>query len=208
MKPVKPNDAAIVSVSRQKGWRAAMARFLVTLQESYRTEISDGEAELWMEMLSPYGFEEIKAAAMDLMRHPPVQRLDDGTTQKWTGMPKVQDLIAAIEEEQQRQAQLKRQQEQSREMAELQKRREAGEEFFGIADVFAEFAKEKPELYEKHLGVLDGIKSAVETGREKRQGKMTAVMSAPLTDEQLEQRREELRRQAEEVMQRGHVTDD
>lgn len=202
MKPAKPNAAAIVSVSAQRDWRREMAKFLETLQESYRTEISDGEAELWMEMLSGYAFPEIKAAAMDLMRHPPKQQLDDGTTQTWTGMPKVQDLLAAIEEKRQQQAALKRQQQQSREMDELRKRRDAGEEFFGFADVVAEFKKEKPGLYEKHLGALTGIKAAVETGDVKRSGKMTGAMTAPLTDEQLDQRREELRRQAAEVLKR------
>jgi len=205
MKPVKPKDGAIVFAPKQKDWRVEMARFLAILSETYRTEISDGEAELWMEMLVSYSFEEIKAAATDLMRNPPKQQLENGEIQAWTGMPKLPDLMQAIEEKRQerrRQADLKRQAEQSREMDDLRKRREAGEEFFGIADVIADFAKEKPELYEKHMGGLEAIKDAAETGRETRSGKMAGAMAAPLTDEQLDKRREELRRQAAEVMRR------
>lgn len=207
---VKPKGAVIVSESARPDWRVKVAKLLETLQEVYRQEISEGESRIWLEDLRPYSFAEIQTAATDLRRHPPLQQLESGETQPWRGMPQVNDLVQRIEgmrQEKQQEMARERQRERDREMAELHTRRENHpEEFFGWADVMEDLKREKPELYDMHFGALQTIGREITGPQERKRpgmtNEMTLVVRGPLTDEQLDRRREELRRQAAEVMKK------
>lgn len=84
---------------------------------------------MWIHGLNCFPLAEVRAAVDALILNPP-----DG----WTGMPKLPDVIRQIAENREYQAEqlrLAKGEETLRELRDLEKRKEAGEKFYGLADL-------------------------------------------------------------------------
>lgn len=109
--------------------------FLQALQDRYRTELGDAEYLDWLQTLKPYKLAEVIAAANELTLNPPAD---------WTGLPKLPDMLRVIHRARAERAEEYRRKDGESllaEMKELQRRKDAGEEFYGLADVFKAVAK-------------------------------------------------------------------
>lgn len=105
-------------------------------------EMSDLERADWMETLNLYPLTEVAEALNEIMLHPPA----DHEGNEYRGRPSLVDVTRTIQIARENKA-IKAQQAKGdltlAEMAELKKRRDAGEEFFGEADL----AKHIRELF-------------------------------------------------------------
>lgn len=101
-------------------------------------EMGDMEYQDWLETLEQQPLESVAAALDRLMRCPPKRELPDGSIQEYTGRPNLVDVLRMIErmaDERAQEAHRQSNEEHMREMRELRRRKDAGEQFFGIADV-------------------------------------------------------------------------
>lgn len=115
-----------------------LGAYLETLQKVYRTKLPVEELALWRDTLKDFSFQEFDAAMKSLVKNPPRYELEDGSVQVWRGMPKLPDVIQVMLEAQEQRAAEYRRQEGERlaaEMRDLERRRRAGEHFYGLADV-------------------------------------------------------------------------
>jgi hypothetical protein len=103
-------------------------------------EMGELERQDWREVLKDMDLADVMAALQRLMEDPPKQSLGDGTVQQWRGRPTVVDVtqtIQILQEERAAEWRRKDGERQLAELRELQKRKDAGEKFYGIADVLA-----------------------------------------------------------------------
>jgi len=194
-------------VSKSGNARRDLPTLLATLQESYRTLLSELEHQLWMESLRDYEYPEIEAAVMEMMKYPPKYTLEDGSIQVWRGMPKLPDVLQTIlarREEAQRKALVAREQQkrqdEARELDDLKKRKAAGEKFWTLEEIAKEFFEKHPPTQAKPGSVQAVVeKHFQEHSPEEVVAKAERLRSQGVSDEQWEQRKAVLRRQAEEI---------
>lgn len=110
---------------------------------------------MWRETLKDFSAQEFEQALAYLVKNPPKYELEDGTIQTWRGMPKLPDVLWAIDEAREQARQQARERESQRRAAEwreLEKRRaEHPEEFMGWGEFIRRLKEEKPEL----LGMIE-----------------------------------------------------
>lgn len=103
--------------------------FLEALQQRYRTEMGDAEYLDWLQTLKSYPLPEVIEAANELTLNPP---------EGWTGLPKLPDMLRAIHRKRESNAEERRRDEGRivlENLAEWQRRKDAGEKFYTLADV-------------------------------------------------------------------------
>jgi len=109
------------------------------MQKVYRTKLPADELAIWAETLKDYSFQEFDRAMKHLVANPPKYELEDGTIQVWRGMPKLPDVIDVmldLREQAVQEARKRESERESREFAELEKRRaEHPEEFIGMKEL-------------------------------------------------------------------------
>lgn len=123
---------------------------------------------MWIHGLNSFPLAEVQAAVDALILNPP---------EGWSGMPKLPDVIRQIHanrEYRAEQARLKQGEEVLKEMRELEKRRDAGEKFYGLSDLAKELpslgqVKAMPEPKTKECPDLDLDKNAEKLQRQKEQ---------------------------------------
>ena len=107
-----------------------LAFYLRGLEEIYRQETTEEELALYLESLSRFPLEEVKAAGEFLMVHP---------ANDWYGLPKLPDFIRTIwaqREERAAEWERGRSEREARELAVLKRRRnQHPEEFIGLEAV-------------------------------------------------------------------------
>lgn len=171
----KQTDAALTFARQPKEYVTELSQLLITLQDAYRSKLSEPEQQLWISTLSQgeeqFSMQEIHAAVTEMIKNPPLYEVpgpDGPVTQKWRGMPKLPDLIETMLSLRARRArEAYRQQDERRqqEQRELAKRREEHpEEFFGLAD-FLNAAKEIIPEVEITIG-RDGVQAPAICGME------------------------------------------
>lgn len=133
------NGSTVMTKSMQES-AENLASFLRSLEMVYRWEMPDEELEMWIHSLNCFPLAEVRQAVTELMKNPP-----DG----WTGMPKLPDVVRTIWIDRERRAAEIQLQEGTRllaEMKQLKARADAGERFYGMADL-EKLVKEKyPDL--------------------------------------------------------------
>lgn len=140
------------------------------MQKVYRTKLPADELEIWAETLKEYSFQEFDRAMKHLIDNPPKYELDDGSIQVWRGMPKLPDVVdvmLGLRERAIQEASRRESERQTREFAELEKRRaEHPEEFMSWGQFCERLKADKPELAAKlgmkmpNAGGLDLDKNA------------------------------------------------
>lgn len=132
---------------------AEVGSYMETIQLVYRSKLPSQELELWRETLKDYSYQEFNQAMTHLISNPPKYELEDGSIQVWRGMPKLPDVVDVMLDLREKAVQEARKREsdrQSREFAELEKRRAAHpEEFMGWGDFVKRVTEEQPELAAK-----------------------------------------------------------
>lgn len=103
---------------------------------------------LWRDTLKAYSYEEFESAMTEMMKHPPKQTLEDGTTQPWTGMPKLPDVLQVM---------LARRDE-----------RKAQERATQVADELKELERQRAEHPEEFVSVEEFKKDMVRLIKEKK----------------------------------------
>lgn len=142
----KPTSAALTFANQPDEFLTQLEAFLRTIQDAYRSKLSEPEQQLWIRGLcqgqEKFSMQEIVAALDEMVRNPPLYEVpgpDGPITQKWRGMPKLPDLIETMlgmRSKRAREAYRQREDEQRKEQQRLEQRRaEHPEEFFGLADV-------------------------------------------------------------------------
>src|SRR6185437_2049049 len=132
---------------------AAVGDYMETIQLVYRSKLPAQELELWRETLKDYSYQEFNQAMTHLISNPPKYEFEDGSIQVWRGMPKLPDVVDVMldfREKAVRDAQKRESDRQTREFAELEKRRaEHPEEFMGWGDFCKRLKLENAELAAK-----------------------------------------------------------
>lgn len=152
----KQTSVALTFAKQPVEFVTELSQLLVTLQDAYRSKLSEAEQQLWMGTLSEgeekFSMQEINAAVTEMIKNPPLYEVpgpDGPLTQKWRGMPKLPDLIEtmlSLRSKRVHAAWLQRDEERKEEQRRLEKRREEHpEEFFGWDDVIRTFTEIKPE---------------------------------------------------------------
>lgn len=152
----KPTSAALTFESQPEAFLTKLEAFLLTIQDAYRSKLSEAEQQLWIRGLcqgqEKFSMQEMLAALDEMARNPPLYEVpgpDGPVTQKWRGMPKLPDLIEtmlALRSRRAREAYRQREEQQREEQQRLEQRRaEHPEEFFGWGDVVKAFEEIKPE---------------------------------------------------------------
>lgn len=141
-------------------------------------EMGDLEYVDWRETLNLYPLNDIQQALDRLMRQPPRRELHDGTVSEYRGRPTLVDVTRTIDimrEERAQEFHRKQAEAHKKEMAELQRRKNAGEKFYGFADVLAaaniseakQAVKETPQAPE--FKDIDLTKNAAKLEQQKRE---------------------------------------
>lgn len=142
----KQTSEALTFVNQPGEFLTQLERLLVTLQDAYRSKLSDAEQQLWILTLTEgeekFSMEEVHRAVTEMIKNPPLFEVpgpDGPITQKWRGMPKLPDLIETmldLRSKRAREERTERQEREQEEWRELEKRRmEHPEEFFGMGDL-------------------------------------------------------------------------
>jgi len=164
-----------------------------TIQKVYRTELPEGELNIWCETLKEYSFQEFELAMKDLIRHPPKYELEDGSIQVWRGMPKLPDVIHTMLENRDKTAFNKKKEKQKQEdlkQKELEKyREEHPEEFLTWADVIKAASEHSPQ-----------VKALAEQLDPRKPDKRTSKILPVLDDIQYRKRQDELEEQKKKLL--------
>jgi hypothetical protein len=164
----KQTNAALTFELQPDEFLQQLEAFLVTIQDAYRSKLSDAEQQLWIRGLcqgqEKFSMQEMVAALDEMVRNPPLYEVpgpDGPITQKWRGMPKLPDLMEtmlSLRSKSAREAYRRREEEQRQEQQRLEQRRtEHPEEFFGWNDLVKTFKEKLPEL--KTARGWDGVEA-------------------------------------------------
>jgi hypothetical protein len=198
----KQTERALIFAHQPDEFLTQLEAFLVTIQDAYRSKLSETEQQLWVRALcqseEKFSIQEILSALDEIVKNPPLYEVDgpEGpVTQKWRGLPKLPDLVDAMLSLRRKLIQEARRlkaEADAKQYRQLEKdRAEHPENFLGWGEFVTKAKQEHPEFFQGSVPDRDGAKTPLAMEPER--------ISPVLVNDELAARRvQQLKNQLEE----------